>query len=385
VAEGDRRDHPDISEGAGALNLGINATFLNDQPTGIGVYTREVSTRLCSLNRDTCVFTSVPLLPLPWASIKKTPVFIRGSSQFVHNLGRFIYSNTLLPILLKRYEIDLLYCPLMEFPFLSPVPLVVTVFDLHPIYFPRQFGYAARFFQFSLRRLPVSARRVIVPSQYVKTELLKAIPIESDCIDVIPLSYDSALFKPQDCEANGEFLEKYGIKKPFILFVGSLFPYKNIKTLVAAFSAIKSSIPHSLVIIGKKEVSPEPPQEDERIHYLDYIQREDIPRFYSSADVLVHPSLTEGFGMTVLEAMACGTPVISSRGGSLPEVVGDAGVLFEPEDSASLSEKMLMVIHNEGLRSDMIRKGFEQVKKFSWEKTAEGILLSCEKALTEMK
>lgn len=365
------------------MKIGINATFLNEKPTGVGVFTREISVRLCALNKNTHVFASVSLDTVQELNIRKTPVAIRGSLKLLNNLNRLIYCNTVLPIMVKKYGVDVLYCPILEYPFIPAAPLVVTVHDLHPVYFPEQFGLSADYFKISLRFLPRLAHRIVVPSHFVKKELLKVLDINSESIDVIPLGYNSTVFNPQGDEMRRNFLKSYGIKEPFILFVGSSFPYKNIKTLLKAFIDIKGKIQHSLIIIGRKELSPEPLQEDEKVRYLDYVSNYELPKFYSYADLLVHPSLTEGFGMTILEAMACGAPVISSKGGSLPEVVGDAGILFDPEDSNKLSELILTVINNEGLRKDMIEKGFNNVKRFSWDSTAEGILESCEKALKE--
>lgn len=366
------------------MKIGVNATFLNEKPTGVGIFTREVSTRLSALKKNTIVFTSVSFDTVQDIHIKKTPAGIRGSLKLLNNLSRLIYNNTVLPAMVKKHGVNLLYCPIMEFPFVPLSPLIVTVHDLHPFYFPEQFGLAGSYFKFSLKLLPRFARRVTVPSNFVKRELLRVVKIRSDIIDVVPLGYDSAIFKPHGDELKQDFLKSYGIRGPFILFVGSLFPYKNIKTLIKAFLDIKNSIPHSLVIIGKKELSVEYLHEDERILYLDYVRVEKIPEFYSYADMLVHPSLVEGFGMTILEAMACGTPVIASNGGSLPEVVGDGGILFDPTDSQALGEIILKVINNESLRKELIEKGLIQVKKFSWDRTVKDILLSCEKALKKI-
>jgi glycosyltransferase involved in cell wall biosynthesis len=365
------------------MRIGINAIFLNEKPTGVGVFTREVSARLCDLNKDTIVFTSASIDIIQGQNIIGTPAAIRGSMRLSNNLKRLIYCNTILPVMLKRYRVDILYCPIMEFPFIPLSPLIVTLHDLHPLYFPEQFGLSAGYFKSSLRLLPRLARRVIVPSRFVKEELLNVLDIDGERIDIVPLGCDSTIFKPQGNEMRQVFLKDYAIKGPFILFVGSLFPYKNVNTLLRAFLDIKDRIPHQLIIIGRKDLSPEPLYEDERVRYLDYVGLEDIVRFYSFADLLIHPSLREGFGMTILEAMACGTPVLSSNRGSLPEVVGEAGILFDPEDSKALAELILKVLNNERLRKEMIEKGLEHVKRFSWQKTAEGILKSCERALME--
>jgi len=364
------------------MKLGINATFLNDTPTGVGIYTKEVSSRLCALNGETRVFTSVTWNALDQSHMKKTPSSIRGSFSFFPNLLRLFYVNTSLAFFAGS-GLDALYCPILEFPFVPSVPLVVTVHDLHPIYFPRQFGLAANHFRFSLNLLPKVARRIIVPSEFVKSELLKVVSVVSGSVDVVPNGYNAELFTRTDGEKREEFLQRYGIPGRYILFVGSLFPYKNLKVLINAFIEIKDRIPHSLVFVGKKELSSGPLQQDERILYFDYVPNHEVPKFYSFADTLVHPSLAEGFGMTVLEAMACGTPVISSNRGSLPEVTGDAGILFDPDDAESLAGSILRVLNERGLKEELVEKGLHHVKKYSWDKTAEGIFGSCQKALGE--
>jgi glycosyltransferase involved in cell wall biosynthesis len=347
----------------------------------VGVFTKEVSLRLCAAHKETCVFTSVPIESLrePW--IQRTPESIKGSLHFMNNFNRFVYINTMLPLIARRMRVDILFCPIVEYPFIPPAPLLIMVHDLHPVYFPEQFGLASDHFRFSLRLLPRLARRIIVPSHFVKDELLRVLRFDPGKIDVVPPGYNASSFKPRSGNSRDDFLREYGIEGPFILFVGSLFPYKNVKVLLNAFAAIRDRIPHTLVIIGNKELSTEPLDESGRVRYLDYIGNNALPGFYSYADMLVHPSLMEGFGMTLLEAMACGTPVVSSNRGSLPEAGGDASILFDPEDSGKLSEIIMEVINNRALRKDMVEKGFSNVQKFSWEKTAAGILQSCEKAL----
>jgi glycosyltransferase involved in cell wall biosynthesis len=233
----------------------------------------------------------------------------------------------------------------------------------------------------SLKLLERTAKRVIVSSDFIRKEVVMATNIREGMIDVVPLAYSDTLFTPMPGERRRDFLDKYHLKGKYLLFVGTLFPYKNLKTLTDAFLRIKNQIPHSLVIVGRKQSSAGPLARDERIVYVDYVPAEDLPLFYSYADMFIYPSLREGFGIPPLEAMACGTPVISSNGGSLPEVVGDAGLLFDPGDSEVLGGLILKVVHDERLRDGLIDKGFRNVKKFSWERTAEGIIRSCERAV----
>ncbi len=366
------------------MKIGINATFLNEKPTGVGIFAMEVSRILSRMTDATLVFAPILYDNMPSGSIHKVSGAMRGSPKLLNSLYRSFYINAAIPLLCKLKGIDVLYCPILEFPFVPAVPLVVHIHDLHFIHFPSEFGRAAPRMKFTLKLVKGIAQRVIVSSEFIKKELLMSSNIRETMIDVVPLAYNDAVFKPIEGR-KGEFLRKYQLAGNYLLFVGTLFPYKNLKTLVAAFLQIKHQIPHSLVIVGRREFSGEPPARDERIIYMDYVPAEDLPFFYSHADLFVYPSLKEGFGIPPLEAMACGTPVISSRGGSLPEVVGDAGILFEPEDSEALGRAILGVLGDEGLRSELVNKGFSRVKKFSWRRTAEGILKSCEKALQETK
>ncbi len=362
------------------MRLGINATFLNDRPAGVGFFTKEVASRLCRLNNETTLFSPFDIEP---CNTRKMPMAISGSIQHINNVKRFVYINTLLPLLVRRHRLDVLYCPIVEFPFV-PVSarVVVSVHDLHPLYFPEQFGLASIHFKWALRLLPLLARRVTVPSNFVRQELLRICPsIGPGRIDVVHNGYDSQRFYPRPLEMKGDFLSSYSISTPYILFVGSLFEYKNLKTLITAFLKIKDTIPHCLVVIGNREVARDNVVQDSRILYLDYVKGEDLPYFYSYAEVFVHPAFYEGFGLAVIEAMACGAPVLSSNGGSLPEVCGDGAILFDPHNPDHLAGLLVEVLNNEGLRSGMRKKGLDNIKRFSWEKTAEGILRSCKQAV----
>jgi glycosyltransferase involved in cell wall biosynthesis len=363
------------------LKIGINATFLNEKPTGLGVFTEEVSRCLSEINKETLIFTPVRLEGVPESAISFVPSSIRGSTRLWNNLLRVTYQNTVLPLTCRAGKRDLLYCPMMEYPFVPLVPLVVQVHDLHPLKFFPQFGRAGIYFRLSLKRLRKTARRITVVSEFVKNELLRETDIPEERIDVVPNGYNNKRFYPRPPGQKNDFVGRYALKDRYILFIGNLFPYKNVNLLIEAFLGIKGKIPHCLVVVGRKEFFHGTLPRDERVHYIDYVPHGDLPMFYSYADILVHPSLSEGFGLTPLEAMACGTPVLCSNRTSLPEVVGDAGLLFDPEDKNALGELILALLRNKGLRRELSARGLARAELFSWERTAAGILSSCEKAL----
>ncbi|MEW6416528.1 MAG: glycosyltransferase family 1 protein [Nitrospirota bacterium] len=365
------------------MKIGINATFLNEKPTGASVLTKEVSRIISKLNKEMLFFSPMAYNDIPSECIYKVSKAMRGSPGLSNSLYRFFYINIILPVVCKLKRVDVLYCPILEFPFIPLVPLVVHVHDLHYIYFSSEFGLAAPRLKLSLKVIGHIAKRVVVSSKFVKKELIGSTAVKETMVDIVPLAFNNSMFRPMPIELKEDFLRKYDLKGNYILFVGSLFPYKNLKALIEAFLKIKDQIPHSLVVVGRKEFSAEPIVSNGRIFYMDYVPVEDLPLFYSYADVFVYPSLREGFGIPPLEAMACGTPVVCSSGGSIPEVVGDAGVYFDPLDSGVLPQLILKIINNNGLRNELKEKGFKQVKKFSWDRTAEDILKSCEKVVKE--
>jgi glycosyltransferase involved in cell wall biosynthesis len=362
------------------VRLAVNASFLNERPTGVGVFTSRVAASLASLHEDTYVFASVPIPGVAADHVITVPGAVRGSIRLWHNVSRLVSDNSLIPVLMKARRIDVLFCPITEFPLIGPSRRVVTVHDLHPVYFPEQFGRAADYFRFCLRRLPRAARRVVVLSGFVRDELCRRTDFPAERIDVVGCGYDDRMFRARDEDEKQRFREQLGFPSQYILYVGSLFPYKNVGTLIRAFLSIRHEIPHHLVIAGKREVAREPLPQDDRITYLDYVSYDRLPLLYACADVLVHPSLFEGFGIVVLEAMASGTPVISSDGGSLPEVVGDAGLLFQPKDGAALADLLKRVTGDRVLHASLAGKGLERVKAFSWRQAAARILGCCRKA-----
>ena len=175
----------------------------------------------------------------------------------------------------------------------------------------------------------------------------------------------------------------YDFSKPYLLFLSTIEPRKNITAIISAFNYLKQKyeIEHQLILIGKKGWNYEPifaaiensPWKNE-IHHLDYLSDELVALFYSRADVFVYPSHYEGFGLPVLEAMTLGTPVVTSNTSSIPEVAGDAAILIDPNDYIQLAEAILKVVSDRQLRQELIKKGKERAKLFSWERTAKKTL-----------
>ena len=216
------------------------------------------------------------------------------------------------------------------------------------------------------------ASHIIAISQTTRKDLIKYLKIPDDRISVIYNGIDHSLLKPYKVRL---------FDKPYILYVGSERPRKNLGRLFEAFAVLRKEFPELLLVkVGVAGRTREYRQEIMRkldslriapaVIFVEYVSELDLAYYYSSAALLAYPSFYEGFGFPPLEAMACGCPAVTSDTSSLPEVVGEAGIMFNPYDTDSLVEAMRKVLTDSELRDDMVRKGLEQAEKFSWERTA---------------
>ncbi|MEX2007357.1 MAG: glycosyltransferase family 1 protein [Candidatus Levyibacteriota bacterium] len=275
-----------------------------------------------------------------------------------------------------RRKLDVFFSPTHYLPVYIPCPAAVAILDLSYIHFPELFKkrdlYQLKLWgKYSARK----ASRILTISEASKNDIINYYSVKSSKVDAI---YPG--IKEMDKKVRTNIRSKYKIEGDYILFVGTLQPRKNIAKLIEAFSEIKNKN-IKLVIVGKKgwmfeEIlnAPKKYEVSERVRFIDSVSDEDLPGFYAGAFCFVLPSLYEGFGLPVLEAMQNGCPVITSKVSSLPEAGGDAALYVNPHDSTDITEKLDKILSDDKLREDMIKKGFEQVKKFSWENTARKVL-----------
>ena len=243
----------------------------------------------------------------------------------------------------------------------------LTIHDLspleHPEWFSKNFAMWYRLF------LPILARRVQIvftPSEYSKQKVQKQLGVKN--VIVTPNGVDTAIFHPEAFQKTYEFPKKY------ILFVGSLQPRKNVASLMEAWHTIKDDFKDTWLVIAGEAGHVFRVVKffgDERIRFMNYVSEVDLPGLYAQAELLVLPSFDEGFGLPAIEAMACGTPVLVSNGGALPETVGDAGLIFELSKPGDLARAISECLCNSNLRLALKEKGLARVKFFSWQHTAD--------------
>jgi glycosyltransferase involved in cell wall biosynthesis len=280
---------------------------------------------------------------------------------------------------LAASKLNVFFSPTHYLPLRISVPSVISILDVSYLYFPNLFKrkdlYQLKFWgKYSIKK----ADKIITISESSKSDIIKAYRVKEDKISVVyPGIKQMVGISFMDKK---ELKNKFGIDKEFILFVGTLQPRKNVERLIEAFSKIKQK-DLRLVIIGKKgwqfEKILQAPQKFgvlERVSFLQNIEDNDLPSFYKNALFFILPSLYEGFGLPVLEAMQYDCPVITSNVSSLPEVGGVAALYINPENVDDIKEKMEKLAQDDKLREELIKKGKEQVKKFSWEKTASETL-----------
>ncbi|HKD05278.1 MAG TPA: glycosyltransferase family 1 protein [Bryobacteraceae bacterium] len=300
-----------------------------------------------------------------------------------------LWDHIELPGLLRRLGAAITHIPFHRVPLPMPRPYVVTVHDLGSLFFDDAAGvhHAAR--EYRLKRGLLRASRIIAVSGATQRDVSNLVPEVSGKIRLIYNAPDPQFLERRDSsDDRSRILERYQIRYPFLLYAGSIRPQKNIPRLIEAFAVARSSLEQypawkdlRLIIIGD-EISRHPNVRRAVIHsrvencvrFLGFIPFDTLRIFYEQAQAFVFPSLYEGFGLGPLEAMASGTPVISSAAASLPEVVGGAAMLVNPENVFDISRGIIEVLTNDALRQDMVLKGRRQAASFSWNRTAREVL-----------
>lgn len=298
-------------------------------------------------------------------------------------LKGLFWRYVLLPKKLKTQDLDLVHDPrgigLLSFD--MPFKKVITAQDISSLIYPKMNvrGYVA--WKLFAKKTMEIADKIIAISECLKRDVIKYLKVPEEKIRVVYNGKDER-FKPLNQSEIAEAKRKYNLNFPFVLYVGVLQPRKNIPTLIKAYCKLKKDgTKHKLVIAGGKgwqykEIfeTVEKLNLQKDVIFTGYIPDDDLIGLYNAADLFVFPSIYEAFGLPPLEAMACGTSVITSDRGAFPEVVGDAGIMIDPYDVDGLAKAMRDVLNNEGLREDIIKKGLERAKMFSWEKCAKEVL-----------
>jgi glycosyltransferase involved in cell wall biosynthesis len=324
----------------------------------------------------------------------------RGVGEYTRNLIEALGKQGNLELVGADKNPDIVHYPYFDLffltlPFSKKCPTVVTIHDVIPLIFPKHYPPGIRgSLKFQLQKLSLkSVSAVITDSENSKKDIIKYLGCPKEKVFVIPLAPARGFKQSAFSIQHSAIREKYLLPEHFVLYVGDVNYNKNILGLVEACKKI--NIP--LVIVGKQarqedfnrehiENQPlvqliEEYGDEPLVKRIGFIPTNDLVTIYNLATVYCQPSFYEGFGLPILQAMACGCPVVAANTGSLPEICGNAAIMVNPNDIKSIAGGLREVVENEDLRRDLIKKGLNQVKKFSWEKTAEETIRVYERVL----
>ncbi len=295
---------------------------------------------------------------------------------------------------LRRHPVDLLHVQYTAPPF-APCPVVATIHDLSFEHLPETFKRRSRMqLRLTVRRTARAAAHVIASSEYSRRDIIETYGIPAERTSVTHLAAPAHFAPVREERELRRVRELYGIEGDYVLAVGSIQPRKNLARLIAAYAALRDSHPSlslpRLVLVGKRAwLYNETLRAVEKhglhnfVTFTGYVSETDLPALYTGALCFVYPSYFEGFGLPPLEAMQCGAPVITGDRTSLPEVVGDAGLMVDPFDEHALACALARVITDASLRAELSRRGRERARLFDWRETARLTLKAYEQAVSE--
>jgi glycosyltransferase involved in cell wall biosynthesis len=368
------------------MHIAINAHLLahtnSFRRAGVSHYIEQVLRHLGYIDRANrySVYTT---RGLGAAALGLPPNFAVRSSALptINPRVRIPWEQFIAPLLLRAVRADVYHGMLNVVPLACPVPSVVTVHDLAFIRFPHTFrSYNRTYLDFATRTSVRRAARICAVSEHTKREVVGLLGVPAERVVVTP---DAARehFQLPDPAALAQFRAQKGLPEQFVFYVGTLEPRKNLPTLLEAYSQVARASQVPLIIGGGKGwmydaifARLEALNLQEQVRFIGYVPEEELPLWYAAATLFVFPSLYEGFGMPPLEAMSCGTPVVTSNCTSLPEVVGEAGLMVDPTDAEALAEAILRVLRSADLREDMRARGLQRARLFDWHTTAERTL-----------
>ncbi len=311
------------------------------------------------------------------------------------NLAKVWFEQITFPRAGKKLGVDLMHVPYFGSPLSPTRPTVVTIHDLIPMVLPEyRGGLLVRLYTSLVAAAAPQAKIILADSEWSKQDILRKLSIPAEQVRVVYLAPAPHFQPAKSWQQLVDIKKKYSLPEHFVLYLGGYDVRKNVKALLHAYTWVSNTLAdqYPLVLGGqlpKKETAfyPDPLRMARELGIEEYvvtpgwIAEEDLPLVYAAADVFVYPSRYEGFGLPVLEAMACGTPVVTTDATSIPELAGPAAFQLDPSDTKHMAAPIIRLCTEEESNDDMIERGFEQVEKFSWHKTAVETLQAYRDAL----
>lgn len=349
-----------------------------DEKQGIGIYTQSLMDHLVPLDRKN-----------EYVLFYRNPEFLGRYAQYdnvtekvVTAPNKLIWDQVKIPRAAHREGVDVIFHTKFTLPLFAKMKTIMVLHGSEWFVYPKAYPLSDRASIKVLMPLYCKkANHIIANSEMTKRDFVNILGVEQDKIDTIHFGFDSRFKQVSDPDFLERIRERYCLPEKFILFVGRIYPGKNFGNLLKAYSKLHTRVSHKIVIVGHPRWGYQDEFDQiealglqEKIHFTGWVPQEDLVAFYNLADLFVHPSFYEGFGLPLIEAMACGCPVVSSNGGAVPEIVDDAALLIDPNSPHEMSEAILRVLTESDLRQMLISKGLCRAKGFSWETCARKTL-----------
>ncbi|MDA1093692.1 MAG: glycosyltransferase family 1 protein [Acidobacteria bacterium] len=361
------------------MRIAIDIRKLDD--FGIGTYVRNLVQWLAKLDRE----TEYVLVCRPQDCERVEQLGPNFRPMPDRSAGYSITEQFTVPVGLVRARADLFHAPHYVLPALTPCRSIVTIHDcihlMFPEYLPGRLAhvYARLSFWVAANR----SARVLTVSEASKRDILRFFPIPSEKVDVIYNAIDDRFSEPPDPAQVERVRERYQLHDRFLLYAGNVKPHKNLERVIEAFARLRSDTSADIkLLITGSEISRYATIRravhrynlHKHVRFLGFLTTDTLATLYHLADAFVFPSLYEGFGLPPLEAMACGTPVLTSNVSSLPEVVDDAALLVDPHDTAAIAQAMHQILTDQPTRERLIASGRRRASSFSWETSVQRVL-----------
>jgi glycosyltransferase involved in cell wall biosynthesis len=360
------------------MRIAIEANLSWRNRAGTGSHVRGLFGTMEKIAPEhTYLYLADPMTPSRTTSEEGTKSTLQ---RLINGLRQMAWLQVSLARQVRASRAHLFHAPAGISPFWQPCPTVITVHDLAILRYPETFDPLWRVYAMVTLRLALPrAEAVIAISESTRRDISEYFSLPTDRVHVIHNGYDRKFRPIADQERLTSIRHRLGLPERFVLSVGTLEPRKNISRLLEAFRHFKSQsdIPHKLVLAGDRGWLHADILEqiqslalEQEVLFTGYVDDDDLPLLYSAAEMLVYPSLYEGFGLPPLEAMACGCPVVTSDVSSLPEVVGDAAIRVDPYDVAAIARAMADLLNRPDLRAGLVEQGLQRARLFSWERAA---------------
>jgi glycosyltransferase involved in cell wall biosynthesis len=354
-------------------NIAINLSLVGVKPTGLATYAKNLIPHLGLSNLTLLASETFPRSPDLASPRHKIPANLTAEQGKAGHFRRLQWTQFQLPSLLRETRSTLLFSPVPESPLSPQVRSIVVVHDLIPLRFPHWTAPLTLYARFYVPQVLAQAQHIICNSKATADDIVSYFQIPARKITPILLAHDAANFRVIE---SSDQLDT--ASRPYFFYLGRVDPYKNLQRVISAFAALPHK-DYELWIAGSADRRYTPLLQtqaqtlgvSDRVKFLEYVPYAELPVLLNRAIALVFPSLWEGFGFPVLEAMACGTPVITSNLSSLPEVAGDAALLVDPYSEAEIAAAMQTIATDAGVRSELRSAGLARASQFSWAKTGQ--------------